>query len=334
MKRWSLSLPIAGVRLADLRELLEQAEDLGYTDAWTSEADQTDCFTPLAVTAAWSNLRVGTAIANVFTRGPSTLASCALSMAEIAPGRFVLGVGTASQPIVESWNGISFDRPMQRLRDTVEILRGALKNERVAVDLPTQKVNGLRLARPVPGEIPIYIAALREKMLALAGEIGDGVIINWLSAADVPQVVAVAHEAARKAGKDPANFEVACRILVCMSEDRDKVRAIARRQIAGYLNVPTYSMFHDWLGRGERLKPMQDAWKAGDRREALEQIDDALIDELILNGSPEECREKIEAYVEGGVTVPVISNITTAAPDDWEGQGRESLAAIRALARR
>ena len=334
MKRWSLSLPLPGLTLAEHEPVIKEAEQLGYTDAWSSEVDGPDAFTPLALTAAWSNLRVGTAIANVYTRGPLTLANHALAMAETAPGRFVLGVGCASQPIVENWNGMAFEKPVQKVRDTVTILRAALRNERVVEDLPTQRVNGLRLSRRVPGEVPIFIAALRQKMLRLAGELGDGVILNWLAPGDVPKVVAVAKEAAKAAGKNPDDFEVACRLFVYMSEDTERVRAIGRRAITAYLNVPTYAMFHEWLGRGEQLGPMWEAWKAGDRKLALEKVGDDLVDDLLIHGSAEQCRERIQEYMDAGITVPVIQNVTMSAPDDPGAHGREAAEAVRALAPR
>src|SRR2546425_7369964 len=104
-KRWALSLPLDGFTLAEHGEVAREAERLGYTDAWSLEVDGLDCFSPLAVAALTTRLRVGTAIANAYTRGPATLAMCAAGLAEIAPGRFCLGIGAGSQPIVEAWNG-------------------------------------------------------------------------------------------------------------------------------------------------------------------------------------------------------------------------------------
>src|SRR5207245_341351 len=122
-KRWSLSVPLDGFTLAEHAELAREAERLGYTDAWSLEVDGVDCFAP--------RLRVGTAIANVYTRGPATLALCAAGIAEIAPGRFCLGIGSGSQPVVEAWNGGVFARPATRVREMAQFLRQALAGERV-----------------------------------------------------------------------------------------------------------------------------------------------------------------------------------------------------------
>jgi alkanesulfonate monooxygenase SsuD/methylene tetrahydromethanopterin reductase-like flavin-dependent oxidoreductase (luciferase family) len=160
---------------------------------------------------------------------------------------------------------------------------------------------------------PILVAALRPGMLRLAGREGDGAIINWLSPADVRTVVPHVGE-----GK-----EIVARVFVIPTDDRDAVRTIGRRAIAAYLNVPVYSAFHEWLGRGEILGPMWNAWKAGDRAAATAAIPDSVIDELIVFGSPAECAEKVAAYIAAGVTTAIPFFLT--APDDLH-------AALRALA--
>jgi alkanesulfonate monooxygenase SsuD/methylene tetrahydromethanopterin reductase-like flavin-dependent oxidoreductase (luciferase family) len=168
-KRWSMSVPMDGFLLAEHAELAREAERLGYTDAWSYEVDHVDCFSPLAVIGAATGMRVGTAIANVFTRGPATLASCAAGIAEVAPGRFCLGIGAGSQPIVEAWNGGRFERPATRVREMVQVLRAALAGERVTFSGRTLSVDGFRLSRPVAGPVPIHVAALRPGMLRVAG---------------------------------------------------------------------------------------------------------------------------------------------------------------------
>ncbi len=159
-------------------------------------------------------MRLGTAIANVFTRGPATLAMSAATVADLAPGRFILGIGAGSQPIVESWNGGRFTLPATRVREMVQVVRAILAGERVVFRGKALTVDGFRLVRPPAAPVPIYVAALRPGMLRVAGEVGDGVILNWLSAADVPGVVRVVREAAAAAGRDPASIEITARLLV------------------------------------------------------------------------------------------------------------------------
>jgi probable F420-dependent oxidoreductase len=296
--RYGITVPFPGVSLHDHRAWYEEVAALGYTDVWSAEAGGTDAFTPLALAAAWTpTLRLGTAIVPAFTRGAATLAQTVAAMCQAAPGRFALGLGTSSDVIVERWNGIPFEKPYHRVRDTIRFLRSALAGEKVTSDYETFSVRGFRLEVPVDEMPPILVAALRPGMLRLAGQEGDGAIINWLSADDVKTVVS-------HVGEDK---EIVARIFVLPTDDRELVRLVGRRAIAAYLNVPVYAAFHEWLGRGEVLAPMWQAWRAGDRAAATEAIPDSLIDELIVHGSPSECRAHLARYAANGVTTPAPS---------------------------
>lgn len=331
MERWGFTFPLEGIPLSAHREVLQEAEARGYTDAWTAEVAGTDAFVPLAVAAAWTTrLRLGSAIANVFTRGPALLAMTAEAMAEAAPGRFCLGIGASSSIIVESWNGMRQRRPLERVRETVAFLRGALSGEKVASQALGSQ--GFRLARRFGPPPPIFIAALRERMLALAGRLADGVILNWLSPDDVPKLVAIVREAARAAGRDPDRLEIACRIFTLPQGSDEAVRATGRWVITSYLTAPVYSVYQEWLGRGEALRPMMEAWQAGDRRAALELIPDRVIEELLLVGSGRERREKLEAYRRSGITLPILYFVTTG--QEPREQGAQALAMLRELAPR
>ena len=297
--RYGITIPFDGISLADHRPLYSQLADLGYTDVWSAETDGTDGFTPLAVAAAWEpRLNLGVAIAPVYTRGPALLAQTAASLAEVAPGRVTLGLGASSPVIVQHWNGIAYDEPFKRTRDTLRFVKAALTGEKITEDYDTFSIAGFRMARP-PAVIPkIFLAALRPGMLRLAGAEADGVILNWLSATDVTTVLAEA-----------GSTEVAARLFVIPTEDADTARFIGRRMITAYLNVDAYANFHRWLGRGPALEPMWEAWEAGDRKRALEVIPDELVDELIIHGSYAECRAHIGRYVAAGVTIPALAVI-------------------------
>lgn len=298
---YGITIPFDGIPLADHRAWLEELVELGYTDAWSSEADGTDAFTPLALTAAWApSLRLGTAIVPAFTRGPALVAQSAAALADAAPGRFVLGIGTSSDVIVERWNGIPFEEPYKRARDLVRFLRLALTGEKVDASFDTFQVRGFKLGRPPAVVPPLLVAALRPGMLRMAGREADGAVINWLGAGDVPRVVSEVGP-----GK-----EIVARIFVYPSEDVDTVRAVARRMVAAYLNVPVYRAFHEWLGRGPLLEAMWAAWEAGDRKAALAAIPDQVVDDLILHGSPDVVRKQVQRYVDGGVTTPVLAVIS------------------------
>jgi probable F420-dependent oxidoreductase len=312
-KRLSLSVPLDGFTLAEHGPLAREAERLGYTDAWSFEVDGIDCFTPLAAVALATQMRVGTAIANVYTRGPATLAVSAAGLAELAPGRFCLGIGAGSQPIVETWNGGRFERPVTRVREMAQILRRALAGERVVFRGETLSVDGFRLTRPPAEPVPIHIAALRPGMLRVAGEVGDGAIINWLAADDVPRSVQVVREAAQKAGRDPDSVEITARLLINVDPPSPASDLAVRRQVTGYLNVPVYRAFHEWLGRGEALGPMWEAWTSGDRKTAVAAVPDEVVGDLIIRGSMPEIRAHVRRYLEAGVDTAFLSVSTLEA---------------------
>ncbi len=300
---WGLTLPLTGVPLPDHEELVRALPGWGYTDVWSSEVSGTDAFTPLALAGTWSGeLRLGTAIVPAYTRGPALIAMSAAALAEVAPGRFTLGLGSSSPAIVHDWNGLDFAVPYRRTRDVLRIVRAALAGEKVSGTWETVTIDGFRLERPPAVPPRILLAGLRPQMLALAGREADGTILNWLAATDVGRCL----EAVGAPDKD-----VVARIFVCPSEDAEYARGVGRRMIAAYLTVPAYAAFHVWLGREASLGPMWRAWESGDRRGALAAIPDDVVDSLVLHGSPESCRDQVQAYADAGVGTPVIALLPT-----------------------
>ena len=328
-KRWALSVPLDAFSLAEHADIAREAEAIGYTDAWSFEIDGIDGFSPLAVVGMATGMRVGIAIANVFTRGPATLAISAAGIAEIAPGRFCLGVGAGSQPIVEAWNGGRFDRPARRVRETVQFLRAALAGERVVFHGETFAVEGFRLSRPPAQPIPIHVAALRPGMLRVAGEVADGAVLNWLSAEDVPKPVAVVRDAAMRAGRDPEAIEITARLLVNLDPPGEAGDVGVRRQITAYLNVPVYRAFHEWL-QTAALEPMWAAWERGDRRAAIAAVPPEVARALILRGSMRDIRAGVERYLDAGIDTAFLQ-FSTSEPDA-KVRRKRILDAIRELA--
>jgi len=296
--RWGLTLPLSGLPLASQQDLVTGLPELGYTDVWSAELNGIDGFTPLTLASQWApQLRLGTAIVGIYTRAPVSLAVQAGTLAALAPGKFVMGIGTSSQAAVEQWNGIPFEKPYQRSRDMLRFLREALAGGKVTREYETFSVNGFRLD-PAPETPPaLALAALRPGMLKLAAAEAGMAITNWLAPKDVPRV-------RHAAGPD---CELVARIFVCPTTDADTARIIGKRMVAAYLTVPVYAAFHQWLGRGDIIAPMLTAWNSGDRKGALEAIPDALVDELVIHGSAEECRERVAEYEAAGLNTPVIA---------------------------
>ncbi|MFE3002058.1 LLM class F420-dependent oxidoreductase [Nocardia sp. NPDC059246] len=321
MGRLGLTIPLDGIQLARQRDHLGEIETSGFSDLWSSEASGADAFTPLVGAAvSHPSFRLGTAIVPAYTRSPGLMAMSAAALADIAQGEVVLGIGTSSDVIVEKWNGLRFEAPYQRVRDVATFVRRALTGERVDMSCDSFSISGFRLDRAPRRQPKIMVAALRPGMLRLAGTVGDGAIVNWLSPADVRQVAPYVHAANPDA-------EIVARLFVIPSEDVTAVRAAARRAIAAYLNVPVYAEFHRWLGRGDQLAQMWRAWQAGERAAALAAIPDELIDELFLYGNPTEIASRVKDYADAGVTTPVLAVIPAA------GGNYSSMASITAIGR-
>jgi probable F420-dependent oxidoreductase len=282
--------------LGDHEELVKRAEVAGYTDLWTGETSGPDGFTPLALSAAWTErARLGTGIVGVFQRGPALLAQQAAALADASRGRFVLGIGSSSDRIVEGWNGIPFERPLSKVRETLEFLQPALAGERTS--------SGFKLETKPAHRIPIVLAALRGKMLELAVERADGAFTNFLPLAGLPKVTSQL-EGARD------GFELLCRFF-CIPGEQEAVEPLARFMFSSYITVPVYAAFYRWLGYGEQIRPMVEAWEAGDRQGAAAAAPWELIEEMFVFGTPEQMRERLDAFVAGGVTLPILTPITT-----------------------
>jgi probable F420-dependent oxidoreductase len=291
-----LTLALPGLPLAEHEDIVKRAEAAGYTDLWTGETNGPDGFTPLALSAAWTErARLGTGVVGVFQRGPALLAQEASALADASRGRFVLGIGSSSDRIVEGWNRIPFERPLSRVRETLDFLRTALAGERTET--------GFKLEVAPAHEVPIVLAALRGKMLRLAVERADGAFSNFLPLGGLPKVRAQLADA-------PEGFELLCRFF-CLPGEREQVEPLARFMFASYATVPVYSAFFRWLGYGEQIDPMVEAWQGGDRQGAAAAAPWELIDDVFLIGPLERIRERIEAFREGGVTLPVLLPITT-----------------------
>ena len=285
-----MTIPFTGVPLHELGPLVRRIEDAGYDDVWSAEATEFDGFTPLAIAAVHSErLRLVSGIVNVFTRGPALLAQSAAAMADLSEGRFVLGLGASSNVIVEQWNGIAFRRPLAKVDETVRYLRAVLAGERGP--------GGFKLAAPPAEPVPIVLAALRERMLRLAGDVADGAFANFLPLSGVERVVATFGQ---------PDKELACRFFSIHGPE-DEALVVAKRTFVAYATVPVYADFFRWLGRADEIEPVVEAWNAGDRKRALELAPEALIRETFLLGPVEAQRERLGEFAAAGIDTAVLA---------------------------
>jgi len=307
--RWGLTVPFAGVALRDHEPIVVRAESTGYDDLWSGETNGPDGFTPLALAAAWTErMRLGTGVVNAFTRGPAVLAQHAAALQDASGGRFCLGIGSSSDRIVEGWNEIRFEKPLTKVRETVETLRTVLAGERGP--------GGFKLETAPDPPPPIYVAALRERMLRLGGALGDGVFVNFLPLSGLAAVMDQIKAGEREAGKDEGSSDVLCRFF-CVPQPAEEALPLARWMFAAYGTVPVYEAFFRWIGWGEAIDPMVEAWNGGDRQRARELAPDELIREIFIFGTPDEQKERLAQYVAGGITTPVLTPI--CGPDDIPG---------------
>jgi probable F420-dependent oxidoreductase len=285
----ALTVPFSGLSLRELGRLCRRAEELGYESLWSAEATELDGFTPLAVAAQHTErVRLLTGIVSVYTRGRVQLAQTAAALQDLSGGRFTLGLGASSNVIVEQWNGIPFERPLAKVRETVDWLRPVLAGERGE--------GGFKLATAPEPPVPIVLAALRDRMLRLAAERGDGAFTNFLPVSAVGQVV-------EAFGSDK---ELACRLFSVPGPVDDGL-PVATRIFAAYVTVPVYTEYLRWLGWGEQLEPMVAAWNDGDRARALELAPQELVREIFLLGPVEAQRERIAEFGAAGIDTAVLA---------------------------
>jgi len=307
-QRWALTVPFAGIPLSEHPKLYRQAEALGYDDLWSSETPNgTDGFTPLALAApVTERMRLVTGIVNPYTRGPAVLAQTSGSLQEASGGRFVLGLGAASDVTVERFNGMVFEKPLSKVREAVAAIKPVLS-------VPADRgPGGLRLERPVQQRVPIVLAALRGKMLGLAAEVADGAFTNFLPLSGLPRVVEALRDGERAAGREERSTELACRFFI-LPMPEEQALGVARQMFAAYGSVPVYTNFFRWLGWSEQIDPMVEAYTSGDRRRAVELAPVELMREVFVFGSAEEIRARVHEFLEGGITTAVLTPI--AAPE-------------------
>lgn len=306
--RLSITLPSPGVHARECVELAVKAEqEWGYDAIWMAETNGPDSFALAgAIAMATQRIEIGTAIVPVFNRTPAVLAMSAATLSELSDDRFILGIGSSSHAIIEQWNGQTFDRPLTHVRDSVAILRQALAGEKTDHAGKALRSKGLRLGtRAKPPRI--YVAALREKMLELAGEVGDGLILNLFPTHALPDILGAYRRGAERAGRTVEDHEVVCRLMVGIHDDLDAARNMVRMGFTGYFAQPVYNAYLRWYGFEREAQALSEAFAKGDRAGSAAALTDEVIDSIAVLGSEEHCRARIAEYVAGGVTTPVLA---------------------------
>jgi probable F420-dependent oxidoreductase len=305
--RLAASLPVPP-DLAMCRRVAERVEALGYDSVWIADTGAgPDAFVVgAAVATCTTRLRIGTAVIPVYTRTPSVMAAGAGSLAQLAAGRVVLGIGASSETIVDAWGGVAFTRPLHRMRETVGVLRSMLAGERVTFEGRTIRTRGFRLVSPPPRPVPIYLAALMPPMLELAGEIADGIILNFMPVEAVPRMLEHVRRGAERAGRDASQLEIVSRFQTVVTDDVAAARGAIRHMMGPYFATSVYNRFVAWCGFPAEAAAILAGWQAKDRARNLAAVTDEMIDRIAVIGPAEHCRERLHAFAEAGVTTPMV----------------------------
>jgi len=293
-----------------LAELGRRAEQLGYESLWVAETRLTrDAVSAVgALAAATNEIRLGTSIVNTWTRGPVLMALTAASLDDLAPGRFVLGLGTASDPLISN-QGVERRRPLTQMREYVDAVRRLLRLESVTVEGAVVRVHDvtldlLRSAPREPVEVPIYIGATGGKMLDLAAEIADGVILNLF----------LPIEYTRAARDRVGTLEAPQLVAAAVSHDGAEARTVAQRFVTMYLGGQPHiarelGLDPELVGR---LAELLGSWppRPGGLDEAMRLLGGEIVDRLAVAGTASGCRDGVDAWVEAGASLPLIVPLT------------------------
>jgi probable F420-dependent oxidoreductase len=305
----AISPSTPGLSVSELADLCRFAEDLGYKQAWLAEVAGPDAFVLAAAIAhRTEQLECGVAVVPAYSRTPAALATAAASVSQLMNGRpFRLGIGSSSGVIVEQWHGVPFVKPLARVRDTVLAVRQAVTGQGDYVGA-TLTMSRFRPATIPIGPVPIFVGALRPGMLALAGEIGDGVCLNLMPPRVVTRQLAEVRRGAEAAGRElPVEFGVMARLQTVVTDEPENVREMLRNQFLGpYLAQPVYNSFLEWMGYEDEARAIAAGWAAKDREAVAEALHDRLINDLVLVGDASHVRDRLDEFAAAGLTVAAL----------------------------
>ena len=302
-------------------DLARAAEAHGFDCAWGGEANNKDPTVMLsAIAAVTTRLKVGSAIYHILGRTPATLALQAMGLDELSGGRFLLGIGS-SNPTIAKWHGQSFDRPLSRIQEYIEITRAAMRGEKLNFEGKFFTAQNFKMAfKPSGRSIPIYVAAFGPKMTRLAGRISDGVLINMANPTEISRIAAEVKAGAQEAGKDPSKMEIICKIRCSIAPNYGVAREALSHALTYYALADYYRELLGRMGFAEEVEAMRSAWKTGGFHAARALISDRMFNSLPLVAatSAPEVVEQIRPYIEAGATRIILPYV--AASDDIVGE--------------
>jgi len=314
-QRIAVTLP-GGPSVQDTIDRVKWADANGYDDAWFGDGGAPDALTTCAALAAHTDrLRIGVAVTPVFTRTPAVLAATANALGQVLPGRFVMGLGASSQNMMDGWSGVKLEKPVTRVKETAIMVKSMLAGEKSDFDLETLHSHNYRQA-PLEQPVPVYIAALRPKMIEMAAEFGDGVVFNLWPMGALPKMVEHVYAGAAKAGKNGEDVEIVNRHMVLVTDDKESAYARFRAAFAPYYATPVYNAFLAWAGYEDEAAIIREGWAERDREKTGGAISDRLINEIGIIGSADECRERLQWCAKTGIHTHIIAPLGGATAEE------------------
>jgi F420-dependent oxidoreductase-like protein len=300
-----MGMHVPGMSWRQMREAAVLAEELGYSCLSMGESWGEDALTSLAQLAAvTSRIRIGTSIVPVFARSPANLAMTALNMDRMSEGRFFLGLGTSGRLVVEDLHGEKFAKPLTRMREYIDILRKAMRGERLDHEGEFFHTRRFQLrVTPYRRDLPIYIAALSPPSLRLTGELADGWLPIFLAPGRMAAATAELEAGARAAGRSLADVRISPQVSTYVTDDPGAARDRERPHIAFYIGGMGvfYHQYMHRIGFGADADRVRHAYQARDRAGAAKLVTDEMVDAMTIIGTPTQCRDQMQSFFDAGV---------------------------------
>ncbi|MFQ5497938.1 MAG: LLM class flavin-dependent oxidoreductase [Nitrosopumilus sp.] len=290
--------------LLSVNQILEYSEIISKTNVetiWVPETWGMENFSILgAVSGKTTSQKIGSSIINIYSRSPSTIAMGAATVDTLSNGRLILGLGTSSFPIVETFHGYKFEKPLQRMKEYVEIIRLVLSGNKINYvgEIFNLKDFSL-LIKPLRKSIPIYLAAVNQKMVDLAWSIGDGVIFYLRPLNEMKQIISKM--------QSKKKIDVTCQIITCVNEDSDVAIERAKKTLAFYVSVgKIYREFLANNGFKNETNAVYEEFKQSGFIRNYEFVTDSMMKSLVIAGTPDECKNQISKFRETGMNLPIM----------------------------
>jgi probable F420-dependent oxidoreductase len=328
-KKLGLQLSLGGGVPAERFKFAQEAESLGYSSLWVAEVSGPDALVTLGALAVnTSKAELATGVIPMQIRTPGVNAMAFLTIHELSGGRAIAGLGVSSPVIVERWHGASYQRPVTAMRECVTIMRQLFAEGKSKFEGEVYKSDFRLSMRSTQKRPPkIYLACLNAPMLQLAGEVADGVLMNYSPPEAMPAMIEEIHAGARKAGRNPGDIDVGIYVRMCITDEETKAIDQFRRELATYAFVDSYNKMFARYGLADEFAEVRRMWKEGKRDQAPNAISDASARKIAAFGGPQVGRDFVAKFRAAGVTHPVVFPIGPGATF-----ARDSLATMRGLA--